>query len=42
MNTSRRLAGQSLSASALGLCALGITPFVHAQATIKVGVLHSL
>ena len=42
MNTSRRQVGKSLSAIALGLVALGITPFVHAADTIKVGILHSL
>ena len=41
--TTRRIATQSLTAIALGLCALGISPFVHAaEGTIKVGILHSL
>ena len=42
MNPSRRHAGQSLTAIAVGLCALGLAPFVHAADTIKVGILHSL
>jgi urea transport system substrate-binding protein len=42
MNTSRRQAGKALSAVALGVAALGLAPLAHAQATIKVGVLHSL
>jgi urea transport system substrate-binding protein len=42
MNPSRRLAGQSLTAIALGLCALGIAPYARAADTIKVGILHSL
>ncbi len=42
MNPSRRLAGQSLTAIALGLVALGIAPFAQAADTIKVGILHSL
>ena len=42
MNPSRRQAGQSLTAIALGVAGLGLSSFAHAQATIKVGVLHSL
>jgi len=42
MNLSRRRTSLSLSAIALGLAGLGITPFAHAADTIKVGVLHSL
>jgi urea transport system substrate-binding protein len=42
MNVTRRRAGQSLSAITLGLAALGFAPMALAQATIKVGVLHSL
>ncbi len=42
MNPSRRLGLQSLSAVALGLCALGIAPHALAADTIKVGILHSL
>ena len=37
MNTTRRRAGKTLTAAAFGL-----GPLSHAQATIKVGVLHSL
>jgi urea transport system substrate-binding protein len=42
MNPSRRLGVQSLTALALGLCALGIAPQAYAADTIKVGILHSL
>jgi urea transport system substrate-binding protein len=42
MNPSRRQAGQSLTAIALGVAALSFSSFAQAQATIKVGVLHSL
>jgi urea transport system substrate-binding protein len=42
MNPTRRQAGQSLTAIALGMAALGFSSFAQAQATIKVGVLHSL
>jgi urea transport system substrate-binding protein len=42
MNTSRRQAGKALTAIALGVAALGISPFANAADTIKVGVLHSL
>ncbi len=42
MNTTRRQAGKSLSAVALGVAALGFASLAQAQATIKVGVLHSL
>jgi urea transport system substrate-binding protein len=42
MNTSRRQAGKALTAIALGVAALGISPLANAADTIKVGVLHSL
>ncbi len=42
MNPSRRHAGKSLTAIALGMAALGFSPFASAADTIKVGVLHSL
>ena len=42
MNSSRRLAGKSLTAVALGLAAMGFASNVLAADTIKVGVLHSL
>jgi urea transport system substrate-binding protein len=42
MNTSRRLIGQSLTAVALGVASLGLSPLAFAADTIKVGVLHSL
>jgi len=42
MNSSRRLAGKSLMAVALGLAAMGFASNVLAADTIKVGVLHSL
>jgi urea transport system substrate-binding protein len=42
MKTTRRVAGQTLTAVALGLATLGYASFAQAQATIKVGVLHSL
>ncbi len=42
MNSSRRLAGKSLTAMALGLAAMGFTTHALAADTIKVGVLHSL
>ena len=42
MKTTRRVAGKTLTAAALGLATLGYAPFALAQATIKVGVLHSL
>ena len=42
MNPSRRQAGKSLTAVALGLAALGYSSFALAADTIKVGVLHSL
>ncbi|MBE0549130.1 MAG: urea ABC transporter substrate-binding protein [Rubrivivax sp.] len=42
MNTTRRQAGKTLTAIALGLSALGYSSLASAQATIKVGVLHSL
>jgi len=42
MNTSRRQAGKTLTAVALGVATLGLAPFAHAADTIKVGVLHSL
>jgi urea transport system substrate-binding protein len=38
----RRQVGQQLTALALGLAGLGLTPAALAQNTIKVGVLHSL
>ena len=42
MNPSRRQAGKSLTAIALGVAALGLSPFANAADTIKIGVLHSL
>jgi len=42
MKTNRRVAGKTLTAVALGLATLGYASFAQAQATIKVGVLHSL
>ncbi len=42
MKTTRRVAGKTLTAVALGLATLGYASFAQAQATIKVGVLHSL
>ena len=42
MKTNRRVAGKTLTAVALGLATLGCASFAQAQATIKVGVLHSL
>jgi urea transport system substrate-binding protein len=42
MNSSRRLAGKSLTAVALGLAAMGFASNVLAADTIKVGVLHLL
>ena len=42
MNTTRRHVGKSLTAVTLALAALGYTALAQAQATIKVGVLHSL
>jgi urea transport system substrate-binding protein len=42
MNTSRRQAGKTLTAVALGLAALGFSSLASAADTIKVGVLHSL
>jgi urea transport system substrate-binding protein len=42
MNTSRRLAGKTLTAVALGLAAMGFASNVLAADTIKIGVLHSL
>ena len=42
MNKSRRQVGKSLSAIALGIATLGLSPFAHAADTIKVGILHSL
>jgi urea transport system substrate-binding protein len=42
MKTNRRVAGQTLTAVALGLATLGYASYAQAQATIKVGVLHSL
>ena len=42
MNTTRRQAGKTLTAVAFGVAGLGLGPLAHAQATIKVGVLHSL
>ena len=42
MTPSRRQAGKSLTAIALGLVALGLSPLARAADTIKVGVLHSL
>ena len=42
MNATRRRAGKTLTAVAFGVVAFGLGPLAHAQATIKVGVLHSL
>ncbi|HEY8709389.1 MAG TPA: urea ABC transporter substrate-binding protein [Burkholderiaceae bacterium] len=42
MNPSRRHAGKSLTAIAIGIAALGLSPFANAADTIKVGILHSL
>ena len=42
MNITRRNAGKTLTATALALAALGYSALAGAQATIKVGVLHSL
>ena len=42
MNPSRRHAGKTLTAVALGVATLGFAPFVQAADTIKIGVLHSL
>ena len=42
MNPSRRHAGKSLTALALGLAAMGFACLAQAADTIKVGVLHSL
>ncbi len=42
MNTSRRHAGKTLTAVALGVAALGFGSLAQAADTIKVGVLHSL
>ena len=42
MNITRRRAGQTLSAIALGVAGLGLSSMAHAADTIKVGVLHSL
>ena len=42
MNITRRNAGKTLTATALALATLGYSGLVNAQATIKVGVLHSL
>jgi len=42
MNSSRRQAGKSLTALALGLTAMGFASLAQAADTIKVGVLHSL
>ena len=42
MKTNRRVAGKTLTAVALGLATLGYASLAQAQATIKVGVLHSL
>ncbi|HWH81632.1 MAG TPA: urea ABC transporter substrate-binding protein [Burkholderiaceae bacterium] len=42
MNPSRRQAGKTLTAVALGVAALGVSTFAAAADTIKVGVLHSL
>ncbi|MDP1650521.1 MAG: urea ABC transporter substrate-binding protein [Rubrivivax sp.] len=41
-HSTRRQAGKTLTAVALGLAALGYSSLASAQATIKVGVLHSL
>ena len=42
MNPSRRFAAKSLTALAAAACTLGFSTIAQAQATIKVGVLHSL
>ncbi len=42
MQTTRRQAGKTLTAVALGVAALGLSSFARAEDTIKVGVLHSL
>ena len=42
MNTTRRHVGKTLTATALALATLGYSAWASAQATIKVGVLHSL
>ena len=42
MNTTRRHVGKTLTAAALALATLGYSAWASAQATIKVGVLHSL
>ena len=42
MNPSRRQAGKTLTAVALGVAALSFGSFANAADTIKVGVLHSL
>ncbi len=42
MNTTRRHVGKTLTATALALATLGYSAMASAQATIKVGVLHSL
>ena len=42
MNITRRNAGKTLTATALALATLGYSGLANAQATIKVGVLHSL
>ena len=42
MNSSRRQAGKSLTAMALGLTTMGFASLAQAADTIKVGVLHSL
>ncbi len=42
MNTTRRHVGKTLTATALALATLGYSALASAQATIKVGVLHSL
>ena len=42
MNLSRRFAAKSLTALAAAACTMGFATIAQAQATIKVGVLHSL
>jgi len=42
MNLSRRVAAKSLTALAAVACTLGFSTIAQAQATIKVGILHSL
>ena len=42
MQTTRRQAGKTLTAVALGVAAFGLSSFARAEDTIKVGVLHSL